>query len=158
LSVTNSTSSILIIGVGNLYRGDDAAGILIVRKLKDMESNHIRVLEQSGEGTALMEAWKGYDRVLIVDAVSSGAPPGSIHRLDASKESIPSQYFSCSSHNFGVAEAIELARTLNQLPRHLQLYGIEGVNFKPGEILSAEVEQAMESVKDEILQTVSSLS
>jgi len=114
------------------------------------------VQEQSGEGTSLMEAWgKSHDRVLIVDAVSSGGVPGSIHRLDASKQVIPAKYFSCSTHNFGVAEAIELARTLNQLPKDLRLYGIEGKNFHPGETLSAEVEQAMASVVDEILQTIS---
>jgi len=123
-----------------------------------MALDRVSVKEQSGEGTSLMDAWKGYGRVLIVDAVSSGAAVGSIHRLDASKEPIPSKFFSCSTHNFGVAEAIELARTLSQLPGHLQLYGIEGKNFQPGEVLSSEVEQAMELVVGEILQTISSLS
>lgn len=148
----------LIIGVGNLYRSDDAVGILIARKLKDRVSGRIDVKEQSGEGTSLMEAWEGYDRVCVVDAVSSGGTAGSIHRIDASQKPIPAKFFSCSTHNFGVAEAIELARTLNQLPDHLQLYGIEGGNFQPGENLSAEVERAMASVEAEILQTISSLS
>ncbi len=151
-------STFLIIGVGNLYRSDDAVGILIARKLKGMVLDRVSVKEQSGEGTSLMEAWKGFGRVLIVDAASSGASPGSVHCLDASREPIPSKFFSCSTHNFGVAEAIELARTLNQLPGHLQLFGIEGKNFQPGEMLSAEVEQAMELVVGEILQTISSLS
>ncbi|MBT3924180.1 MAG: hydrogenase maturation protease [Nitrospina sp.] len=150
------TSSILIIGVGNLYRSDDAVGILIARKLNDMKTACMSVQEQSGEGTSLMEAWKGHGRVLIIDAVSSGAVSGSIHRMDASKEAIPSKYFSCSTHNFGVAEAIELARTLDQLPKHLRLYGIEGKNFQHGETLSPEVEGAIESVADEIFQYISS--
>lgn len=145
----------MIIGVGNLYRSDDAVGILIARKFKDMASDRVSVKEQSGEGTSLMEAWKGYDRVLIVDAVSSGASPGSIHRMDASREPIPSKFFSCSTHDFGVAEAIEMARALGQLPRQLQLFGVEGKNFQHGEILSAEIEQAMELVADEVFQHVS---
>jgi hydrogenase maturation protease len=151
-----SEPRLLIIGVGNVYRSDDAVGILIAQKLKKMGSEGINIIEQSGEGTSLMDAWKEHVRVIVVDAVSSGAPPGSIHRLHASRESIPSKFFSCSTHDFGVAEAIELARTLDQLPGDLQLYGIEGKNFKPGEILSAEVEQAMESVTQEIFQTISS--
>ena len=152
------TSSILIIGVGNLYRSDDAVGILIARKLNDMKTACMSVQEQSGEGTSLMDAWKDYETVWIVDAVSSGEPPGSIHRLDASKQPIPTKFFSCSTHNFGVAEAIELARTLNQLPEQLKLYGIEGKNFQPGEVLSPEVEQAMESVSNEISKHFSSSS
>jgi hydrogenase maturation protease len=147
-----------VIGIGNLYRSDDAVGILIARKLKDIKSDQVNVQEQSGEGTSLMDAWKDYETVWIVDAVSSGEPPGSIHRLDASKQPIPTKFFSCSTHNFGVAEAIELARTLNQLPEQLKLYGIEGKNFQPGEVLSPEVEQAMESVSNEISKHFSSSS
>jgi hydrogenase maturation protease len=153
--LNNPKKTPLIIGVGNLYRSDDAVGILIARKFKDMASDRISVKEQSGEGTSLMEAWKGYDRVLIVDAVSSGASPGSIHRMDASREPIPSKFFSCSTHDFGVAEAIEMARALGQLPRQLQLFGVEGKNFQPGEILSSEIEQAIELVADEVFQHVS---
>lgn len=115
------------------------------------------VKEQSGEGTSLMDAWKDYNRVFIVDAVSSDSLPGSVHRLDASK-TIPSKFFSCSTHNFGVAEAIELARTLDQLPEHLLLYGVEGGNFQPGEILSPEVESAIVEVADEIFQFIISKS
>jgi len=148
----------LIIGIGNMYRCDDAMGILVARKLKEPESDRLTVIEQSGEGTALMEAWKGFDNVLIIDAVSSGASLGSVHRMNASKESIPSKYFSCSSHNFGVGEAIELARALNQLPEHLQLYGIEGKNFEPGEVLSSGTESVIELVAEEISQFVSSLT
>ena len=148
---------ILIIGVGNLYRCDDAVGILIARNLDGRKTALMSVKEQSGEGTSLMEAWKDYNQVLIVDAVSSGSPPGSIHRLDASK-TIPSKFFSCSTHNFGVAEAIELARTLNQLPEHLRLYGIEGRSFEHGEILSPELESVVEEVADEIFQYIASTS
>ena len=153
MSIPDNTS--LIIGVGNSYRSDDAVGILIARKLKDRVSDRVSIKEQSGEGTSLMDSWQEHDRVCVVDAVSSGAPPGSIHRMDASKEPIPSKFFSCSTHDFGVAEAIEMARALDQLPRQLQLFGIEGGNFQPGEMLSAEVERAMELVVDEILQQFS---
>jgi hydrogenase maturation protease len=147
----------LVVGVGNLYRCDDAVGIHIARNLNNRKTENMSVKEQSGEGTSLMEAWEGYSHVLIVDAVSSGSPAGSVHRLDASK-TIPSKFFSCSTHNFGVAEAIELARTLNQLPEHLQLYGVEGKNFEPGELLSPEVEPTVEKVADEIFQYITSIS
>ena len=120
-------------------------------KLKD-----VTVEEQSGEGTSLMETWKGYDRVFIIDAVSSGEVPGSVHRLDPSNETIPAKYFSCSTHNFGVAEAIEMARVLDQLPNNIKLFGIEGKTFESGEELSLEVESAAEIVTQEIIEHVSS--
>jgi hydrogenase maturation protease len=153
--LNNPDNTPLIIGVGNLYRSDDAVGILIARKLQNMVPDRVSVKEQTGEGTSLMDSWQEHDHVYVVDAVSSGASPGSIHCMDASREPIPSNFFSCSTHDFGVAEAIEMARTLGQLPRQLKLFGIEGKNFQPGEILSAEVEQAMGLVADEVLQHVS---
>ena len=158
MKTPDNNSLILIIGVGNLYRGDDAVGILIARQLEKMKLDRVCVQELSGEGTSIMEAWKGYDRVIIADAVSSGASPGDIQRLDVSNESIPANYFSCSSHNFGVAEGIEMARTLDQLPKSIELFGIEGKNFQPGEVMSPEMENAIESVVHEIMQSVSSSS
>lgn len=144
-----------MIGVGNLYRSDDAVGTLIARKIKSIALDRVAIKELSGEGTSLMDSWLGHDKVFIVDAVSSGASPGCVHRMDASSEPIPSKFFSCSTHDFGVAEAIEMARTLDQLPRQMLLFGIEGKNFQHGERMSAEVEQAMELVVDEILQHIS---
>ena len=145
-------------GVGNIYRSDDAIGILVARKINEFKFEDITVQEHSGEGTSLMEAWNGHERVIIIDAVSSGSSPGDIHHIDASKNTIPAKYFSCSSHNFGVAEAIEMARTLDQLPKHILLYGIEGKNFHPSEIVSPEIIKAGETVTKEILESISSLT
>jgi len=158
LNAPDKKKSILIIGVGNEYRNDDAIGIHIARKIKGMGFEGVVVKEQSGEGTSLMEIWKDHDHVFIVDAVSSGSAPGSIICLNASNESIPAKYFSCSTHNFGVAEAIEMARALDQLPERIELFGIEGKSFEPGEVVSREVKLAAESVTQDIIQSVSSTS
>jgi hydrogenase maturation protease len=136
-------SRILVIGVGNTYRGDDAVGLIVVERLKNRQAlNNVTLLEESGEGAALMEAWRGADAVILVDAVSSGSEPGTIHRLDVSQQTIPANFFSYSTHAFGLAEAIEVARALNALPPRLVVYGIEGKNFAPGMGLSPEVEPA----------------
>jgi hydrogenase maturation protease len=132
----------LIIGVGNEYRGDDAVGLIVARRLKERLGDSVTILEQSGDGAALMEAWRGAETVIIIDAVMSGAAPGTIRRFDASAHLIPKGAFRCSTHACGVAEAIELARALCNFPQHLVIYGIEGKNFADGVGLSAEVEKA----------------
>jgi hydrogenase maturation protease len=78
----------------------------------------------------------------VLDAAHSGAPPGTIHRFDASTEPIPSAFLNYSTHAFSVAEAVELSRVLHQLPPHLIVYGIEGSNFEGGVGLSPVVEDA----------------
>jgi len=137
---------IVVVGIGNEYRNDDGVGIVVARRLRERFLNTITVLEESGEGAALIESWKGATWVILVDAVRSGAAPGTIHRFDARAAQIPTGFFHYSTHAFSVAEAIELARSLDQLPPHLIVYGIEGENFAAGDGLSRAVEQAVESV------------
>jgi hydrogenase maturation protease len=148
---------ILVIGVGNDYGGDDAVGHLVARELKaKMEGNTVRVVEEGGEGASLMEAWQGADVAIVIDAVRSAKVPGAIHRFEAETQPIPGRLFSYSTHAFSVAEAIEMARALDQLPAKLIVYGIEGKSFDPGGELSLEVraavDEAVQRISKEIVQ------
>jgi hydrogenase maturation protease len=145
---------ILIIGVGNTYRGDDAVGLHIAQDIKNKSPDYVNVIEQSGEGISLMDSWKDAGTVIIIDAVHSGAQPGTIHRFDVHTQTIPTKYFHYSTHAFGVAEAIELARALKQLPKNLIVYGIEGKCFEAGVGLSPEVEKAAQEVVEHIKQDI----
>ncbi|MDQ3414251.1 MAG: hydrogenase maturation protease [Verrucomicrobiota bacterium] len=142
----NRAPRTLVIGLGNLCRGDDGAGPVAARRLRDLALPDLEVREESGEGAALMEAWKNADAVILIDAAQSGAVPGTIHRLDASERPVPSRLFHYSTHAFSVAEAVELARALDQLPPRLILYGIEGRDFRAGEKLSPEIEAAVDEL------------
>ena len=136
----------LIIGIGNEYRGDDTVGLIVARRLKERLADSAKILEQSGDGAALMDAWRDAEKVIIIDAVMSGAEPGTIHRFDANARPITKDAFRCSTHAFGVAETIELARALGEISRSLVVYGVEGKNFAAGVGLSPEVERAVGEV------------
>jgi hydrogenase maturation protease len=144
------SSSTLIVGIGNPYRSDDAAGRIAVRRLREKALEGITILDEIGEGTALMESWKDFNRAILLDAVSSGGPPGTIHRYDAGAGPLPRQSFRHSTHAFGVVEAVELARAMGRLPGQLIVYGIEGKHFEAGEKLSSEVERAIEELVDRV--------
>src|SRR5712692_1537146 len=103
---------ILVIGIGNQYRGDDANGILLARRINSLNLPQVRVIEQAGEGAALIDAWEssGASLVILIDAVCSGAEPGTVYRLDVNNKTIPTSFFNYSTHAFSLAEAIELAR------------------------------------------------
>lgn len=152
LEIENRKSAILVIGVGNKYRGDDAVGLVVARRIESLHLRDTIVSEESGEGANLIEVWKSAGTVIVVDAISSGSEPGTIHRFVADSQRIPSKFFHYSSHSFGLAEAIELARSLYQLPQHLVVYGIEGAKFEAGIGLSFEVERAAEEVVSRIRQ------
>lgn len=144
--MTSAQPGILLIGIGNEYRSDDGVGIAIARRLRGTLPAGVTVLEESGEGAALIEAWQGATSVMLVDAVRSGAPPGTIHRLDASAAPLPARFFHYSIHAFSAAEAVELARSLGQLPQRVIFYGVEAENFELGVGLSPAVEQAVEGI------------
>lgn len=144
------STTTLVIGVGNEYRGDDGVGLVIARSLQGQLPEGVGILEHSGEGAALMEAWKEAENVIIVDAVHSGAAPGTVFRMDAGKQPLPSNFFHYSTHAFSVAEAVELGRALQQLPGALVIYGIEGKTFEAGATLSPEIEKAAQTVLEQV--------
>ena len=156
--MTASPSHTIVIGVGNEYRGDDGAGIAVARLLLLRVPADVRVIEQSGEGTSLLDAWHGATSVILVDAIQSGAEPGTIHCFDASENALPSGVFPCSTHAFGVAEAIEMARALRELPPHLIVYGIEGETFADAQGLSPAVQRAVAEVAKRIAGKIETAS
>ena len=126
-----------VIGVGNEWRSDDGAGLEVARRLGGQQLQ--------GEPIGLVEALDGTDELAIVDAVFSGAPPGTVHEFEAGAEPLPVAIFGASStHALGLAEAIEIARSLGRLPARVRVLGIEGARFDYGRGLSPEVEEAVE--------------
>lgn len=138
-----------IIGCGNVDRGDDAAGVLVARRLRSLG---IEAEEQSGESFSLIDCWQGFETVVVVDAVCSGRKAGEVTIWDATTRPLPKAALQCSTHAFGLYESVELARTLGRLPDKLSIYGIEGKQFTPGARPSAEVEQAVELVTQQIAE------
>jgi hydrogenase maturation protease len=170
----------LVIGIGNDFRGDDAAGLHVVRRLrgalghpqrvpgtdtqagfaggvpdprKGTELHGVAVREDAGDIGRLIESWAGVELAILVDAVRSGARPGTVFRFDAHAQPIPKVFVShVSSHGVGLAEAIELAQALDQLPPRLIVYGIEGNVFEAGTGLSSHVDRAVSEAGERILQ------
>jgi hydrogenase maturation protease len=144
----------LIIGLGNEYRHDDAVGLVVARRLRQAAPKSVRVLEETGEGASLLESWQDAEMVILIDAVQSGAAPGTLHRLDAHAQPMAKEFFRFSTHAFGLAEAVELGRALGRLPPRLIVYGIEGKSFEAGVGLSPEVEAAAQVVVERVLGEV----
>lgn len=139
----------LVIGIGNGLRGDDALGRLAVRNLALPEGAVI--IEHDGEPASLMERWQGFDRVILVDAVSSGSAPGSLFRFDLLSR-LPEFRARTSTHAFGIGDAVELARALGKLPRQIVFYGVEAGHFSVGGDLSPQIQSALEILRKRIME------
>lgn len=154
--MTQSTK-VLVIGIGNAYRHDDAAGLMAARRLKEQALGSCEVHEQVGDGTALLDLWKGAECVVVLDAVQSGAVSGTIHRFQANARALPAQIFRDSTHAFGLIEAVELSRALRQLPSNLVIYGIEGENFEAGIGLSPVVLDAVNDLAKKLPEDIETM-
>lgn len=141
----------IVAGIGNVDRGDDAAGRAVASRLQGRVPGGVAVLELDGEATTLIARLAGAPGAIIVDACRSGAPAGTVCRFDVSAAPLPAAGYGLSTHGFGLASAIELARALGQLPHRCVVYAIEGERFDAGAELSPAVEAAIDGVVSQIL-------
>src|SRR5690349_12163619 len=115
--MANDYPRCIVLGIGNPDRGDDGAGRAVARQLWELSLQDVEVIEHRGEATALVAQMNGAASVFLIDACTSGAPPGTIRRFDVSAAPVPAEIaLGLSTHGFGLAAAIELARSLGQLP------------------------------------------
>jgi hydrogenase maturation protease len=140
-----------VLGIGNAWQGDDAAGLVAAERLRERVPDGVDVRILEGEPASLLDAWDGADDVLLVDAVRSGSAPGTVHRLDASDRPLPATLTAASTHTLGVGEAVELARALGRLPRRIVLYGIEAERVAAGADLTPSVAEAVDEVVERIV-------
>jgi hydrogenase maturation protease len=101
-----------------------------------------------------MDCWIGFEEVILVDATAPSGAPGQIRLWNADANPWPEDVFRCSTHAFGVREAVKLASVLNRLPQTVLIYGIEGKQFSYGAPISLEIEHSVESGAQQLLELV----
>lgn len=100
------TAGAVIVGIGQLGAGDDGVGLAVARELA---ARGVPVRE-SADASILLALLEAGHRVVLVDAVVGGGPPGTVMQLDP--DALVDGPTPLSSHGIGVAEAVALARTL----------------------------------------------
>jgi hydrogenase maturation protease len=135
---------VTVIGIGNRFRRDDAAGLEVARIVRDRIDGDVRIVELEGEPIDALDEWADADEVIVADAVAGAGAVGTVHLLDATGGGISAPFRAKGTHTFSLADVIELARATERLPRSLLVYGIEGADFSTGEGLTEPVARAVE--------------
>lgn len=154
--------AVRVLGVGSPF-GDDRLGWVAIETLRQsswpasLPAGSLEMEACDRPGAALLSAWRNAQHVILLDAVRSGAAPGTLVRLQGRELSGVATF---STHDFGVAAAVSLARSLGQDTSHIQLLGIEADPASQGQELSPAVLAAMpvllERLKQEIRLMLSS--
>ncbi len=148
-------AELLVIGCGNEFASDDAVGLQVIRSLKEVKlPDGVELIEAGTPGLNLLDLWDRADRVIIVDAVKSGAAPGTVHSFDASLLP-PRDVMPVSSHGLNIIDAVELGRLLERLPAQLTIIGVEILSEEPFRVgLTPEVEAAVPRARERVLEAI----
>ena len=141
----------LVLGLGHPDRADDGVGAAVVRCLSGHCPSDVQP-STVDDPLSLIDLWSVAERVVVVDAVVSGASPGTVHTMDVTHDPLPVPPGAAGgSHALGLAATIELARAIDRLPPRLVVVGVEVETTGPGAALSARVAAAVPAAAEAVL-------
>jgi hydrogenase maturation protease len=148
----------LVIGCGNLLRGDDAVGPVLVRRLLDRGlPDGTEVADGGTSGMDVAFRMRGATRVILLDAARTGGRPGTLYRmLGTDVEQLP-DLSTINLHSFRWDHALAFARWLlkDEYPTDVIVYLIEAESFEFGAPLSATVDEAADRLTDLLIEELS---
>ncbi|WP_327045631.1 hydrogenase maturation protease [Microbispora sp. NBC_01189] len=154
-----SAGETVVVGLGSDLRGDDAAGLAVARLLAGLHGDAPPpgvAVEACGDAAALVEAWSGAALAIVVDAVRTGAAPGTVHHsLPSLPVPLPEAGWHGGTHSLGLVDAVDLGRALGRLPGELVVVGIEGGDFTPGAPMTPPVLAAARRTARELREQLS---
>jgi hydrogenase maturation protease len=137
----------LVVGIGSTIRGDDGVGVRAALQLKARCSNgRFDVIELGTAGLTLLDSVEGYDRLILLDAIVTGAPPGTVHELTG-KQVTASAHLG-AGHEADLATTLALGRKLSKhMPKDVIVLAVEVRDLHSfSEQLAPEVEAAIPEV------------
>lgn len=161
-STKSQNKRILILGVGNLLLSDEGVGVHVAQKMMEMDlPPEVQIVEGGTDGFGLMHVLLEADRVILVDAVKGGGPPGSIYRFEVADCPPFPDIFKTSVHQISILEVINLSGLIGSTPP-TTIIGVEPECLEMGMDLSPEIEakipKVIQLVKEEVAGTLAHLS
>jgi hydrogenase maturation protease len=143
--------NVLVVGVGNVLMGDDGVGVRVVHEIRRRFHlpEGVEVLDGGTSGLELLSYFSDRELIIIVDAVKSGLPPGTVVKVEG--EDVPARFMTkISPHQLGLSDVLAAARISEKLPKKMALFGIEPKRVELRLDLSEEVEMNFEKLIDTV--------
>ncbi|NQV15651.1 hydrogenase maturation protease [bacterium] len=147
-------STLTVIGIGNRLRGDDAIGPMVIDALRERHDTELKLVDAGNDALGILEYFDNQGSIMIVDACRMNKAPGTVLEFNASKAAMVLDMDPLSLHGLGLAEALQMAESLQMLPSELKIIGIEPDSIQFSGNLSPPVQRALiiatEKVQDEL--------
>lgn len=145
-----------MLGVGNLLLKDEGVGVHVARRLLDMDlPPRVEVLEGGTAGLDLLDAIEGREKVIVVDAVQTGQPPGTLYRFSRDDiEERPKQRMSL--HDIDMTDLLKLSDLLGgEKPAEVVVIGVEARDIETASMeLSPEIEAQVPTLIDLVIREI----
>ena len=142
---------IRVIGLGSPF-GDDRVGWRVIELLEGRLPQKIDLVALDRPGAALINWMQEIDHLILVDAVSSGATPGTLIKIDPAQ--LEKSGGRLTSHDLALSATLRLAASLGCLPARTNIYGVE-IGGHTEEGLSTVAEAAAAELASVIVDAVS---
>lgn len=141
-----------MLGIGNLIMTDDGVGVRVVQRLTDEYRfpEGVTVMDGGTLGLDLLPHLEGVERLLMVDAVETGGPPGTVVRL--SGEEIPvALQTKLSPHQMGLQDLLAVAELQGNRPAEMVLWGVQPESVELGMELTPAVAARLDQLVEKVL-------
>jgi hydrogenase maturation protease len=159
--VTGSSDRVLVAGLGNIFLGDDAFGVEVVRRLSTMAlPDDVRLVDVGIRSVHLAYELRErtYDRVILIDSVSKGGEPGTVYILEPEADDAHNSYRAADGHAIHPHDVIGLVRQLGGRPPQVIVVGCEPCLIGPDAGLSPAVASAVGHAAQLVTTLVSSVT
>jgi len=151
----------LVLGLGNTIMADDGVGPRVIEYILQQGQlpDDVELLDGGTLGLDLLPRLEGVERLIIVDAVETGQPPGTLVRLTGNE--VPQALETkLSPHQMGLKDLLAVARLMDQLPNEIVLLGVQPASIEMAAELSPQVaaclQQLAAMVRHELRASLSS--
>lgn len=146
----------LVIGLGNLLRGDDGVGVRLAQMLaKESWPDDVEMVDGGTPGLGLIPLLEGRQRVILVDAADIGQPPGTFRRFTLEDVVLTGAELHLAIHAAGLREALLLATALKMVPDQVVIFGVQPANIDWRNRLSPPVEAALPELISAVVAEIS---
>jgi hydrogenase maturation protease len=150
-----SPFAVLVIGLGNLLRGDDAVGPRVVEELTRRGlPEEVTALDGGTGGLDLLQVLEGWKRVVVIDAADIEREPGQFVRFTPDQARLAHAADRFSLHNAGLSEVLALANALGRPLPEMVIFGVQPAEIGWGEGLSPALEAALPTLADAVLEEI----
>ena len=144
----------LVLGLGNILLGDEGVGVRVVERLLERYTfgEGVLVLDGGTLGLDLLPYLEGASRLLVIDAVQAGKPPGTLIRLEGDQVPVFLDASKVSAHQEGLEDLLAVAALKGYLPDPVVLWGAQIRSLRVGLELSPPVSAQVEPLVRKVLE------